>query len=157
MERTHTRWGRFRPYIFIGAPLLVLFTILLSIIALPIFWAVACFCTERITVKKEEQGSILDGLKLVFRNRNLVCAIFYAMINILLLFFGPYKSIPYDFFCLILYGFGYISGPCHSESNQNRVRSDLKRSEKQYKNRIKRMVYLLPGGAINHPFFVSCL
>lgn len=28
MERTHTRWGRFRPYIVIGAPLLVIFTIL---------------------------------------------------------------------------------------------------------------------------------
>ena len=28
MERTHTRWGRFRPYITIGAPLLVVFTIL---------------------------------------------------------------------------------------------------------------------------------
>ncbi len=28
MERTHTKWGRFRPYIFLGAPLLVLFTVL---------------------------------------------------------------------------------------------------------------------------------
>jgi sugar (glycoside-pentoside-hexuronide) transporter len=28
MERTHTKYGRFRPYIVIGAPLLVLFTIL---------------------------------------------------------------------------------------------------------------------------------
>ncbi len=28
MERTHTKWGRFRPYIAIGAPMLVLFTIL---------------------------------------------------------------------------------------------------------------------------------
>ncbi|MCR5777605.1 MAG: glycoside-pentoside-hexuronide (GPH):cation symporter [Lachnospiraceae bacterium] len=28
MEHTHTRWGRFRPYIVIGAPLLVIFTIL---------------------------------------------------------------------------------------------------------------------------------
>lgn len=28
MERTHTKWGRFRPYVAIGAPLLVIFTIL---------------------------------------------------------------------------------------------------------------------------------
>lgn len=28
MERTHTKWGRFRPYIAIGAPFLVIFTIL---------------------------------------------------------------------------------------------------------------------------------
>lgn len=28
IEHTHTRWGRFRPYIAIGAPLLVLFTVL---------------------------------------------------------------------------------------------------------------------------------
>lgn len=28
MERTHTRWGRFRPFILLGAPLLLIFTIL---------------------------------------------------------------------------------------------------------------------------------
>ena len=28
MEHTHTKWGRFRPYIFAGAPLMVLFTVL---------------------------------------------------------------------------------------------------------------------------------
>lgn len=28
MERTHTRWGRFRPYILFGSPFLVLFTVL---------------------------------------------------------------------------------------------------------------------------------
>lgn len=28
MERTHTRWGRFRPYIVVGAAFLVIFTIL---------------------------------------------------------------------------------------------------------------------------------
>ncbi|MDR1017820.1 MAG: glycoside-pentoside-hexuronide (GPH):cation symporter [Lachnospiraceae bacterium] len=28
MEHTHTRWGRFRPYVVIGAPLLVVFTVL---------------------------------------------------------------------------------------------------------------------------------
>lgn len=28
MERTHTRWGRFRPFIILGAPLLVIFTVL---------------------------------------------------------------------------------------------------------------------------------
>lgn len=28
MERTHTRWGRFRPYIMLGSPLLVIFTVL---------------------------------------------------------------------------------------------------------------------------------
>ena len=173
MERTHTKWGRFRPYIFIGAPLLVVFTILtftvpgfgtgshllyayityiglgmsytvtnvpylalpavmttdphetnrlmsaqmmgmtigqillnatvlpliemfghgdqaagyhttaivLALVALPMFWAVALLSKERITVKKEDQGSVMEGLKLVFSNRNLVCAIFYAIFN----------------------------------------------------------------------------
>lgn len=28
MERTHTKWGRFRPYIVVGAVFLVIFTIL---------------------------------------------------------------------------------------------------------------------------------
>ncbi len=173
MERTHTKWGRFRPYIFLGAPLLVVFTVLtftvpgfgngaklvyayvtyiflgmsytmtnvpylalpavmtsepekvnrlmtaqmigmtvgqillnlfclplvqyfgkgdqaagyhttaivFALIALPIFWAVAYLCKERITVSKEKQGSISNGLKLVFTNKNLVCAIFYAIFN----------------------------------------------------------------------------
>lgn len=173
MERTHTRWGRFRPYIFVGAPLLVLFTILtftvpgfmgpaklayayityiglgvsytitnvpylamplvmtrnpneinrlnaaqmmgmtvgqiilnlvvlqlvlwfghgnqasgyqatatlLALIALPIFWAVAGNCKEQVVVKKEQQGTVKEGLKLVFKNRNLLCAIFYTIFN----------------------------------------------------------------------------
>lgn len=272
MERTHTKWGRFRPYIFLGAPLMVVFTILtftvpsfgggarlayayftyialgmsytvtnvpylalpavmsndpkevnrlmsaqmmgmtigqiilnasvmpliqfigkgdqakgyhstaiiLAFIALPMFWAVAALCKERITVKKEDQGSIIEGLKLIARNRNLMCAIFYAMINmtgilgriavavfyymhcvgnfdliapfmmmqmivgtivmpfapkvieklgnqktailsmiiqggaLVILFFGPYTNIPFVFACLVLYGLGYIAGPCGS-------------------------------------------
>jgi len=173
MERTHTRWGRFRPYIVIGSILLFIFTILtfsvpgfkggaalayayvtyiglgmsytmtnvpylalpvvmtrdpkevnrlnaaqmmgmtigqivlnlsvlplvtfigkgdqahgyhgaaiiLAAIALPIFWAVAYFSKERITVEKKDQGKIIDGLKLIARNKNLVCALAYSCIN----------------------------------------------------------------------------
>lgn len=173
MERTHTRWGRFRPYIFIGAPLLFIFTILtftvpdfsspaklayayfsyiglgmsytmtnvpylalpvvmtrdpeeinklnaaqmmgmsigqiilnlsvlnlvlwfgkgdevagyqaaavvLAACALPLFWAVAVCSKEQIVVKKEKQGKIADGIKLVFRNRNLLCAMMYGFFN----------------------------------------------------------------------------
>lgn len=285
MERTHTRWGRFRPYIFLGAPLLVVFTILtftvpgfggpaklayayvtyiflgmsytmtnvpylampavmtsnpnevsrlmtaqmigmtvgqillnlfclplveafghgdaaagyqktafvFALIALPIFWLVAWLCKENITVKKEEQGKISDGLKLILKNKNLVCAIVYAMLNmtgmlgriavavffyincigpavfapifvigpvnfnyvtlfmmmqmivgtvimplcpkvieklgnqktailsillcaipLLMLFFGPYQNITYTTVVLVIYGLGYIGGPCGS-------------------------------------------
>lgn len=173
MERTHTRWGRFRPYIFLGAPLLVLFTILtftvpgfgstgkliyayityiglgmaytmtnvpyialpvvmtrdpkevnrlnaaqmmgmtigqivlnlsvlplvtfigkgdqaqgyqktaalLALIALPIFWAVVAMSKEKITVKKENQGKVIDGLKTVFKNKNLLLAMLYTFCN----------------------------------------------------------------------------
>lgn len=173
MERTRTRWGRFRPYIFAGAPLLVVFTILtftvpgfespmklayayityiglgmsytitnvpytalpavmtrdpkeinklnaaqmmgmtigqivlnlfvlnlvkwfgngnqeagyqstailLALVALPMFWAVAALSKERITVKKERQGKVFDGIKLIFRNRNLMCAMLYSFFN----------------------------------------------------------------------------
>lgn len=272
MERTHTKWGRFRPYIFIGAPLLVLFTILtftvpgfggpaklayayvtyiglgmsytvtnvpylalpaamtdnpkevnrlmsaqmmgmsigqivlnlsvlplikligkgneaagyqstaiiLAFLSLPIFWAVSVFCKERITVKKEKQGTVREGLKLVFRNRNLVCAIAYAFFNMMgmlgriaialyfylycvqnsafitvfmmmqmiigtlimpiapkviekignrntaiismliqgtslvVLFVGPYENVIFTFIMLVIYGLGYIAGPCGS-------------------------------------------
>ena len=270
MERTHTRWGRFRPYIFVGAVFLVIFTILtftvpgfggpaklayayityiglgmsytmtnvpylalpvvmtrdpkeinklnaaqmmgmtigqivlnlcvlklvlwfgkgnqaagyhstaivLALVALPIFWAVAVLSKEKITVKKEDQGKISDGLKLVFKNRNLVCAMLYSFFNmfgilgrisvavyfylycvqnfayitifmmmqmivgtiimpftpkiidklgkkktaiismviqggaLILLFAGPYKNIAFDFIVLIIYGLGYLAGPC---------------------------------------------
>lgn len=173
MERTHTRFGRFRPYIFVGAIFLVIFTILtftvpgfggpaklayayityiglgmsytvtnvpytalpvvmtrdpkevnrlnaaqmmgmtigqivlnltvlklvlwfgkgdqaagyqtaaivLALVALPLFWAVAILSKERITVKKEDQGKISEGLKLIFKNKNLVCAISYSFFN----------------------------------------------------------------------------
>lgn len=272
MERTHTRWGRFRPYIFLGAPLLVIFTILtftvpgfgstakliyayityiglgmsytmtnvpylalpvvmtrdskeinklnaaqmmgmtigmivlnlsvlplvtwmgggnaangyqktaalLALLALPMFWLVAAICKEKITVEKKDQGKVSEGLKLVFRNKNLMCAMFYSFFNmfgmlgrisvavyfylhcvqnytlitlfmmmqmivgtiimpitpkvidrfgkknvaiasmiiqggaLILLYFGPITSIPFNFVCMVIYGFGYIAGPCGS-------------------------------------------
>lgn len=270
MERTHTKFGRFRPYIFVGAIFLVIFTILtfpvpgfggtgkliyayvtyiglgmaytvtnvpylalpavmtrdpreinklnaaqmmgmtigqivlnlsvmnlikligkgneaagyrgtamiLAIAALPIFWAVAIMSKESITVEKKDQGKISDGLKLVFKNRNLLCAMFYSFFNmfgilgrisvavffymhcvgnyalisvfmmmqmavgtiimpfaptvadklgkrntailsmiiqggaLIIMYFGPTQNIPFNFFCMILYGLGYIAGPC---------------------------------------------
>ena len=173
MERTHTKWGRFRPYIVVGAVFLVIFTILtftvpgfsstgklvyayityiglgmsytmtnvpylalpcvmtrdpkeinrlnaaqmmgmtigqivlnlfvlklvlwfgkgnqaagyqstailFALLALPMFWAVAYLSKEKITVKKEEQGEIKEGLKLILRNKNLLCTMLYAFFN----------------------------------------------------------------------------
>ena len=272
MERTHTKWGRFRPYIFVGAVFLVIFTILtftvpgfgstgkllyayityiglgmsytmtsvpylalpsvmtrdpkeinrlnaaqmmgmtvgqivlnlfvlklvlwfgkgdqaagyhstailLALIALPMFWAVAFLSKERITVEKEDQGKISEGLKQIFRNKNLICAMFYSFFNmfgmlgrisvavyfymycvqnftfitvfmmmqmivgtiimpftprvieklgkrntailsmiiqggsLIILFLGPCENIVFDFIVLVIYGFGYIAGPCGS-------------------------------------------
>lgn len=271
MERTHTKWGRFRPYIFVGAVFLVIFTILtftvpeftggtgkliyayvtyiglgmaytvtnvpylalpavmtrdpkeinklnaaqmmgmtigqiilnlsvlnlvkwvgkgneaagyrgtamiLAFAALPMFWAVAILSKEQVTVEKKDQGKVSEGLKLVFKNRNLICAMFYAFFNmfgilgrisvavffymhcvgnynlisvfmmmqmavgtlimplapmvadklgkrktgilsmviqggaLIIMYFGPSTSIPFNFFCMVLYGLGYIAGPC---------------------------------------------
>ena len=270
MERTHTKHGRFRPYIFVGAIFLVIFTILtftvpgfsstgkliyayityiglgmsytmtnvpylalpvvmtrdpkevnklnaaqmmgmtigqivlnlfvlklvlwfgkgdqaagyhstailLAVLALPMFWAVAILSKERITVKKEDQGKVSDGLKMVFKNKNLMCAMLYSFFNmfgmlgrisvavyfylycvqnftfitifmmmqmivgtiimpftpkvidklgkrktailsmiiqggaLIVLFVGPYENIVFDFVVLIVYGLGYIAGPC---------------------------------------------
>ncbi len=55
--------------------------IVFALIALPMFWAVAAFSKERIDVKKESQGSIIAGLKLIVRNKNLVCALTYSLFN----------------------------------------------------------------------------
>ena len=272
MERTHTKWGRFRPYIVVGAVFLVIFTILtfsvpgfsstgkliyayityiglgmsytmtnvpylalpvvmtrdpkeinrlnaaqmmgmtigqiilnlfvlklvlwfgkgdqaagyhstailFAFLALPMFWAVAFMSKERITVKKEDQGKISDGLKMILKNKNLLCTMLYVVFNMfgmlgrisvavyfymycvqnfafitifmmmqmivgtiimpvtpkiiekignrktailsmviqgvsmIALFFGPYESIAYDFVILVIYGLGYIAGPCGS-------------------------------------------
>ncbi|MDO4623572.1 MAG: MFS transporter [Eubacteriales bacterium] len=173
MERTHTRFGRFRPYIAVGAFFLVIFTVLtftvpgfsdsskliyayityiglgmsytvtnvpylalpcvmsadpeeirklnaaqmmgmtigqillnlfvlkmveyigkgdqakgyqgtafiLVMVALPMFLAVAYFCKEKVTVKKEEQGKISEALRYVVKNKNLLCAVSYCLIN----------------------------------------------------------------------------
>lgn len=291
MERTRTRWGRFRPYIFIGAPLLVVFTILTftvpgfgdkgkliyayityiglgmsytvlnvpytalpavmtnepksinrlyaaqmvgmttgmiilnlctlplvkflgdgvqaagyqktatlyALISLPIFWFVAYFCKEKITVRKEDQVPLKETVKAILKNRNLMLTIAYTIISMAglfgrigvavyfyiycvqdfrfitlfmmmqmivgtiimpispkvmekigkrntcvlamllqsvsmaLMFFGPYKNIPYLFLCHIIYGLGYVAGPCGSAmiidsideyDIRNQVRSD---------------------------------
>lgn len=272
MEHTHSRWGRFRPYIAAGAPLLVLFTILTftvpgfgttgkliyayvtyiglgmvytvtnvpytalpavmtrepkkinrlftaqmmgmvigmillqlctlplvnyfdalkpqggyqitatiyAVIALPLFWVCAKNCKEVITVAKEAQGSAKDSLVAVLKSRDAMCVIFYSLLNMcgmmgrigvatyfyiyvvqnyqmitiymmfpmfvgafvmpfapkvveklgrkktlyialglqvlgcLMMFFGPYTSVPYMILAHIVYGGGYIGGPCGS-------------------------------------------
>lgn len=272
MEHTHSRWGRFRPYIAAGAPLLVLFTILTftvpgfgttgkliyayvtyiglgmvytvtnvpytalpavmtkepkyinrlftaqmmgmvlgmillqlctlplvnyfdalkpqggyqitatiyAVIALPLFWICAKNCKEVITVAKATQGSAKDSLLAVLKSRDAMCVILYSLLNMcgmmgrigvatyfyiyvvqnyqmitiymmfpmfvgafvmpfapkvveklgrkktlyialglqvlgcLMMFFGPYTSVPYMILAHIVYGGGYIGGPCGS-------------------------------------------
>lgn len=272
MERTHTRWGRFRPYIAIGAILIGVFMILTfsvpnfgprgkliyaystyiglgmsytilnvpyaalpivmtnnpqkinklyaaqmigmtigmivlnlctlplvnyfgkgiqtdgyqktaavyTLIALPIFLLVAKCCKENIITKKENQISLKKTMLSIIKNKNLVMTIFYTIISMTgmfgrigiavyfylycvqeykfvtvfmmmqmivgtivvpfspmfierfgkkytciiamliqalgmaMMFFGPYKNIPYLFICHIIYGLGYIAGPCGS-------------------------------------------
>ncbi len=291
IERTHTRWGRFRPYIILGAPLLVIFTVLtftvpgfgstgkliyayityiglsmsysivnvpyvampavmtnepkkinrlyaaqmvgmtvgmivlnlctlplvkyfgrgvqaagyqktaslFAVIALPIFWLVAGVCKENITVKKEHQVPLKTTVLAIVKNKNLIMVILYTIISMAgmfgrigvavyfyiycvkdfrfitvfmmmqmivgtiimpfapkfiekfgkkttcyiamliqalgmaMMFFGPYTNIPYLFACHIIYGLGYIAGPCGSAmivdsideyDIKNNVRSD---------------------------------
>jgi sugar (glycoside-pentoside-hexuronide) transporter len=272
MERTHTRWGRFRPYIFCGAPVLVIFTILtftvpgfgdtgkliyayityiglgmaytvtnvpytalpavmtsdskkidklyaaqmigmtvgmialnlctlplveyfgkgnasngyqftaglFAVVALPIFLIVAWKCKENITISKEDTVPVKKTLKAIATNWNLMMTLLYTVISMTgmfgrigvavyfylycvrdfrfitlfmmmqmivgtiimpfapkvmeklgkkntcilamllqavgmaLMFFGPYTNIPYLFFCHIIYGLGYVAGPCGS-------------------------------------------
>ena len=58
----------------------------LSLIHISMFWAVAYLSKERITVKKEDQGKVSEGLKLVFKNKNLVCAMMYCFFTVILSF-----------------------------------------------------------------------
>lgn len=270
MEHTHTKWGRFRPYIAIGAPLLVVLTILtftvpnfgstgnliyayvtyiglgmvytmtnvpyqglpavmttdggkinrlmsaqmmgmvlgmiilnlgtlpmvewfgggnpkagyqitasvFSIAALPMFWICAKACKETVVVEKKYQVPMKESMKAIITNKNLMMVVLYTICNmtammgrigvavyyylyvvendtfitifmmmqmivgaflmpfapkamekfgkkkliyfamtvqalgLLLMVFGPYKNIPYLFVCHIVYGLGYIAGPC---------------------------------------------
>lgn len=272
MEHTHSRWGRFRPYITAGAPLLVLFTILTftvpgfgntgkliyayvtyiglgmvytvtnvpytalpavmtdepkkigrlftaqmmgmvigmialnlctlplvnyfdgikeqsgyqitatiyALIALPMFWFCAKQCKEVITVAKETQSSVKDSLFSLLTDRNALSVILYSLLNMagmmgrisvatyfyiyvvgnmqmvtifmmlpmfvgafimpfcpkvmekigrkktlyialglqvigcLMMFFGPTNNIPYLILAHVIYGGGYIGGPCGS-------------------------------------------
>lgn len=272
MEHTHSRWGRFRPYIAIGAPLLVIFTILTftvpgfgdtgkliyayityiglgmvytvtnvpytalpsvmtkdpkqinrlftvqmmgmvfgmillqlctlplvnyfeslkpqggyqitaslyAVIALPLFWICAKNCKEVITVAKESQSSAKESLVVLLKNRDAMCVVLYSLLNMagmmgrigvatyfyiyvvqnfsmitiymmfpmfvgalvmpfsprviekigrkktlyialalqvagcLMMFFGPYTNVPYMILAHIVYGGGYIGGPCGS-------------------------------------------
>ncbi len=270
MEHTHTRWGRFRPYVAIGAPMLVVFTILtftvpnfgsvgklvyayityiglgmiytmtnvpyqglpavmttdsrkvnrlmsaqmmgmvlgmiilnlgtlpmveffgggdqkagyqitatvFSLIALPMFWFCAKSCKETVIVRKEHQVPVKESMKLIMKNKNLMMVVLYTICNmtammgrigvavyyymyvvqnftfitlfmmmqmivgaivmpfapkviekfgkkkviyfamivqalgLIMMVFGPYTNIPYLFVCHIVYGAGYIAGPC---------------------------------------------
>ena len=154
--------------------------ILLALIALPMFWLVAGLSQEKIDVKKSEQGSVIEGLKLIAKNKNLVCALMYSLMNmfgmlgrisvavyfymhcvqnmafitifmmmqmivgtivmpiapklclkygkrnigivsmliqgisLIVIFFGPAESIPFNFVMMVIYGLGYIAGPSGS-------------------------------------------
>ena len=272
MEHTHTRFGRFRPYVVIGAPLLVVATILtftvpnfgdvgklvwayityialtmiytmtnvpyqglagvmsddpkktnrlmsaqmmgmvlgmillnlftlplvqffgggdekagyqltasvFAVIALPLFWFCAKTCKESVVVHKENQASVKESIKHIAKNRNLIMVIIYTIFNmtgmmgrigvavyfymydvqtttfitifmmmqmlvgavvmpfsarvvekfgkkkviyfaaviqavgLFMMAFGPYQNIPYLFVCHVIYGLGYIAGPCGS-------------------------------------------
>lgn len=272
MERTHTRWGRFRPYIVGGAIFLVIFTVLtftvpsfggtgkliyayityiglgmaytvtnvpytalpvvmtdnpkkinrlyaaqmlgmtigmivlnlctlplvnyfgngqqssgyqktatvFAIVALPIFLLVAGFCKENITIKKENQPPLKETVKAIVKNKSLMMVLLYTIISMTgmfgrigvavyfyiycvqdfrfitvfmmmqmivgtiimpfapkfmekvgkkntcilamviqaigmaMMFFGPYTNIPYLFLCHVIYGLGYVAGPCGS-------------------------------------------
>lgn len=41
-------------------------------------------------------------------------ALIIQAVGLLMMVFGPYKNIPYLFVCHIVYGLGYLSGPCGS-------------------------------------------
>lgn len=270
MEHTHTKWGRFRPYIAIGAPLLVVLTILtftvpdfgstgnliyayvtyiglgmiytmtnvpyqglpavmttdgrkinrlmsaqmmgmvlgmiilnlgtlpmvqwfgggnqkagyqitaavFAVAALPMFWICAKSCKETVTVEKKYQVPMKESMKAILTNKNLMMVVLYTICNmtammgrigvavyyylyvvknstfitlfmmmqmivgaflmpfapkamekfgkkkliyfamtvqalgLLLMVVGPYKNIPYLFVCHVIYGLGYIAGPC---------------------------------------------
>lgn len=272
MEHTHSRWGRFRPYITAGAPLMILFTVLTftvpgfgstgkliyayvtyiglgmvytvtnvpylalpavmtedpkkinrlftaqmmgmvlgmillqlctlplvnyfdgikaqggyqitaslyAIIALPMFWFCAKTCKEVITVAKEVQSTPKESLVAVLKDKNAMCVIIYSLLNMagmmgrigvatyfyiyvvqnmgmitiymmfpmfvgaiimpfcpkviekigrkktlyialalqvigcLMMFFGPYTNVPFMILAHIVYGGGYIGGPCGS-------------------------------------------
>ena len=285
MEHTHSKWGRFRPYIASGAPLLVLFTILTfsvpgfgntgkliyayvtyiglgmvytvtnvpytalpavmtedpkkinrlftaqmmgmvlgmillqlctlplvnffegikeqggyqitatlyALIALPMFWFCAKQCKEVITVVKETQASAKESLFAVLSDKNAMCIIIYSLLNMagmmgrigvatyfyiyvvqnyamitiymmfpmfvgalimpfcpkviekigrkktlyvalalqvagcLMMFVGPYTSVPYMILAHIVYGGGYIGGPCGSSMMADAVMDINKR------------------------------
>ncbi len=272
MDRTNTRWGKFRPYLVIGAPLLLVFTVLtftvpnfgdtgkliyayvtyiglgmsytivnvpytampavmtnnpkkinrlyaaqmigmtvgmitlnlftlplvkyfgngveaagyqrtasiFALVSLPIFLLVAVVCKEKIKVKKEQQVPFRRALIEIAKNKNLMMVIAYTIISMAgmfgrigiavffyiycvkdfrfvtifmmmqmvvgtivmpfapkvierfgkkkvaifamiiqavgmaMIFFGPYTNIPYLFAAHIVYGLGYIAGPCGS-------------------------------------------
>ncbi len=268
MDHTRTRWGRFRPYIMFGAPVLVLFTvftftvpdtdstgkliyawltyiglgmsytvvnvpyvalpavmttdakkinrlyaaqmigmttgmillnmltlplveyfgsggsgyqktaILFALTALPLFWLVAGCCREEMRPEDKKTPPLKETLQSVIQNRNLLLVVSYVVISMTgmlgrigvavyfylycvqdhrfvtvfmmmqmivgtivmpfspgimerfgkkrtcvvamllqsagmaMMFFGPYRNIPYLFVCHIVYGLGYIAGPC---------------------------------------------
>jgi Na+/melibiose symporter-like transporter len=48
------------------------------------------------------------------KKNTCILAMLLQAVGMALMFFGPYTNIPYLFFCHIVYGLGYVAGPCGS-------------------------------------------
>ena len=46
------------------------------------------------------------------RRKTAVISMIIQGAALILLYFGPSKSIPFNFLCMVIYGTGYIAGPC---------------------------------------------
>ncbi len=80
---------------------------LLAIIALPMFLLVAWKGKERIQTEKKYQGSVSEGLKNVFTNKNLVMALLYSFFNM----FGMLGriSVAVYFYLYVVQNYTYVT------------------------------------------------
>ena len=67
------------------------------------------------------------------KKNTCILAMVIQAIGMAMMFFGPYTNIPYLFLCHVIYGLGYVAGPCGSAmiidsiddyDLKNNVRSD---------------------------------
>ena len=159
MERTHTKHGRFRPYIFVGAIFLVIFTILtftvpgfgstgkliyayityiglgmsytmtnVPYLALPVVMTRDPKEVNKLNAAQMMGMTIgqiilnLFVLKLVLwfgkgdqaagYHSTAILSMIIQGGALIVLFVGPYENIVFDFIVLIVYGLGYVAGPC---------------------------------------------
>lgn len=100
MERTHTRWGRISVAVYFYMHCVQNFTFITVFMMMQMIVG---------TLIMPFTPKIIDKFG---KKKTAIISMVIQGTALIILFFGPYENIVFDFVVLIYYGLGYVAGPC---------------------------------------------